>query len=105
MGASRYTRRYHAYFSGAINNHVSERLHSKYKVVTLTAIHIILVAVSQGMVTLPCSDMVCWHALCAPALYAPLYGSSLSAVTTTGIGALKGLHRPLELQWTATTSH
>ena len=36
------------------------------KLVTLTVIHVILVAVSQELVTLPCSDMVCWLALYAP---------------------------------------
>ena len=33
---------------------------AKDKLVTLTGIHVILVALSQGLVTLPCSDMVCW---------------------------------------------
>ena len=47
-------------------------VHSKNKVVTLTVIHVILVAFSQGLVTLPCSDMVCWLALCVLAHYAPL---------------------------------
>jgi len=44
--------------------------HSKNKPVILTVIQVILVAVSQRLVTLPCSDMVCWLALCALALYA-----------------------------------
>ena len=47
---------------------MSRQLHRKNKVVTLTVIHIILVAVSQGLVILPCSDMVCWLALCVLAL-------------------------------------
>jgi len=58
---------------------------------TLTVIHVILVAVSQGLVTLPCSDIVYWLAFCAPALYAPL-GSFLSAVTIRGIRALMDCH-------------
>ena len=37
----------------------------------ITIIQVILVAVSQALVTLPCSDMVCWLALCALAHYAP----------------------------------
>ena len=39
-------------------------IHSKHTFVTLTVIHVILVAVSQRLVTLPCSDMVCWLAFC-----------------------------------------
>ena len=39
--------------------------HSKNKVVTLTVIHVILVAFSQGLATLPCSDM-CTCTLCTP---------------------------------------
>ena len=44
----------------------------KTNFVTLTVIHVILIAVSQRLVTLPCSDKVCWFALRALALYAPL---------------------------------
>ena len=33
------------------------------KLVTLSVILVILVAVSQGLATFPCSDMVCWLAL------------------------------------------
>ena len=69
--------------------------HSKNKVVTLTVIHVILVAVSQGLVTLPCSDMVCALCTCTPCTPG---GSSLAAVTTAGIRALMDCHhRQLEL--------
>ena len=64
--------------------------HSKNKVVTLTVIHVILVAFSQGLVS---------HVLiCVLAHYAPL-GKVLyqHAVTTTGIRALMDCpHRQLE---------
>ena len=74
-------------------------IHSKRKLVSLTVIHVILVAVSQGLVTMPCSDIVCWLALCALALYASLGEVPYQhAVTTTDIRALIDCHhRQLEL--------
>ena len=92
-----------AFYPSLLQQHPLHCTYSKNRVVTLTVIHVILVAFSQGLVTLPCSDMVCWLASCVLEHY--VRGSSLATVTTTGIRACtnglppQAYHRLLELQW------